>query len=297
MEEALRKTASQRNTTYRRKHKKILIYNLKAYRKILIQLIISCLILISIITVKGVDNPLTKDAMKRMNDCISVNIDWSNAYKGIQTWFSSIIDYSKPFLRKNDKTNTKDKTENVKDKTNNKASPIQKTSTIETKAIAPIDSKKVNNQEILPVFSSMNSMDIDVKYIKSKYKLASPVKGTISSRFGLRTNPISHKEELHPGVDIPANTGILIHAVLTGEVIEARKGTTFGNFVKIKSGSNVVSVYAHCSKILVKKGQKVLKGQNIAKVGSTGMSSGPHVHFEVWRDSRPVDPSLLLSFK
>ncbi|MGE5328488.1 MAG: M23 family metallopeptidase [Deltaproteobacteria bacterium] len=296
MEEALRKTAAQKNTSYRRKQKKIRIYNLRAYRKIFIQLIASCLILISIVSVRGIDNPFTKDVTKRINECMSNSIDWTGVYKGINIWYLKAVDYTKTFFNKNEKVKTEDKVQNVQKVVPDKASSKDKASEAEQKAAVPItSSSKSTNKEIVPVFSSMNSMDIDVKYVKSKYRLAFPVKGTLSSRFGMRINPITKKEELHPGLDISAKTGAAIHSAFAGEVIESRKGTTFGNYIKIKSGKDIVSVYAHCSKLLVAKGQKVTKGQIIAKVGSTGLSSGPHTHFEVWRDGRLVDPGYLLN--
>lgn len=297
MEEVLRRTASQRNTNYRKKHKKIRIYSIRVYRKIIIQLIICCLILISIVSVRSIDNPLAKDMIKRINDCISSSIDWGNTYESINIWFSNIASFPKTLMNQ-EGNQVKDQGKEVQKENNKETSKINNISKEEQqKAVVPDESQKTSGKEVKPVFSSMNSMDIDVKYIKSKYKLALPVNSTISSRYGMRINPITHKEELHPGVDIPANTGTPIHAAFAGEVIESRKGTTFGNFIKIKTEKDIISVYAHCSKLLVKNGQKVVKGQTIGKVGSTGMSLGPHLHFEVWRDDRTVNPASLLNFK
>jgi len=295
MEEAIRRTASQRNTTSRRKHKKIRIYNLKAYRKILMQLTVSVLILILIASVRGLDNPFAKNIVLKINSCISNDIDWTAAYKGINTGLINIINYSKTFFSNQEKVNTQNKPKETEKIADNKSTPVEKASEQQEKVVVPVDSKKVVSKEVTPVFSSMNSMDIDIKYIKSKVKLIKPVNGRISSPYGMRINPITHKQELHPGMDIAASTGTSIHSAFSGEVIEAIKGTTYGNYVKVRNGKDIVTVYAHCSKLLVKKGQKVLKGQVIAKVGNTGMSLGPHVHFEVLRYNRPVDPAYLLS--
>lgn len=297
MEEVLRKTASQRNTNYRRKNKRIRIYNLKAYRKILTQLIICCLILILIVSAKSIDNPLANEAKKRIDDCISSNIDWKGTYNSASAWLSNIASFSKSLIYPGEKNKAADQiketgTPNTKQDLDTKN--VSKNE--QQKAIIPSNSGENISKTVTPVFSSINSMDIDIDYIKSKYKLAIPVNSAISSRYGIRINPITHKEELHPGIDISANTGTSIHAAFAGEIIESRKGTTFGNYIKIKTGKDIVSVYAHCSKLLVKKGQKVAKGQVIAKVGNTGMSLGPHVHFEVWRGDRTVNPTSLLSF-
>jgi murein DD-endopeptidase MepM/ murein hydrolase activator NlpD len=77
---------------------------------------------------------------------------------------------------------------------------------------------------------------------------------------------------------------------LNGEVLEATYEVTYGNFVKIKHDDDLTTIYAHCSVLSVKKGQKVKKGQVIAKVGSTGDSTGPHLHFEVLKNGSPVIP-------
>ncbi len=120
--------------------------------------------------------------------------------------------------------------------------------------------------------------------------LAIPVSGVMSSSFGERLHPTKGVEKFHNGVDIKANSGVPIKAALDGEVIEATYEITYGNFVKIKHDDGLTTIYAHCSVLSVKKGQKVKKGQVIAKVGSTGDSTGPHLHFEVLKNGSPVNP-------
>lgn len=290
MEEVLRRTASQRNMANRRKSRRIRIYNLKAYRKILIQLIISGLILISIASVRGIDNPYARNAVKEIDKCISTNVDWMSMYKGVSIWFSNIITGSGSIFKQPEKSQTVQQIKGSETTAGKEINPSGK-------VVNEKDKPTASNipMEIKPVFSSTNSIDTDAKYIKSKYKLYTPVNGSVSSPFGIRINPITHKEELHSGVDIRVNVGTIIYSALPGQVIEARKGTTYGNFIKIQSGEDIVTVYAHCSKLLVKTGEKISKGQKIAKSGNTGMSSGPHLHFEIQRENRPVDPGYLIS--
>lgn len=118
----------------------------------------------------------------------------------------------------------------------------------------------------------------------------SPVKGRITSYFSSREHPISGKQSFHHGVDIGANTGDPIVAVLSGTVCVSRYDATYGNYVVIEHSNGVKTLYAHCSKRLVEAGDRVTRGQTIAKVGSTGDSTGPHLHFELLVNGVRIDP-------
>ncbi len=112
-----------------------------------------------------------------------------------------------------------------------------------------------------------------------------------SSNFGYRTHPIKHTKRLHAGVDLAAPGGSPIVAAMSGKVILARSGSGYGNYIIVDHGNGYATLYAHCSKLLVKKGQSVSRGQQIAKVGSTGLSTGYHLHFEVRVKGSPVNPA------
>lgn len=114
--------------------------------------------------------------------------------------------------------------------------------------------------------------------------------GWISSYYGYRTNPFSGGREWHPGVDIAGKLGEPVVAVAAGIVTYAGKDGGYGNLVQINHGNGFVTRYGHNSKVLVKVGETVNKGQEISLMGSTGRSTGPHVHFEVWRSGRRVNP-------
>lgn len=119
--------------------------------------------------------------------------------------------------------------------------------------------------------------------------------GWISSYFGYRTDPFDGHREWHPGVDIAGKKGEPVVAVAAGIVTYAGKHGGYGNLVQINHGNGFVTRYGHNSKVLVAVGDTVSKGQEIALMGSTGRSTGPHVHFEVWRSSRVVNPIKYLS--
>jgi murein DD-endopeptidase MepM/ murein hydrolase activator NlpD len=116
------------------------------------------------------------------------------------------------------------------------------------------------------------------------------VNATITSGFGYRIHPIFHLRRLHTGVDFDCNLGDPIRAAAPGTVIEAGWRGGYGKCVIIDHGGGIATLYAHQSTILVSIGQEVARGQVIGKVGSTGYSTGPHLHFEVRVNGSPVDP-------
>lgn len=116
-------------------------------------------------------------------------------------------------------------------------------------------------------------------------------KGWMSSRFGRRTDPFTGGADWHPGVDFAAKEGTDIIAVASGVVTWSDDRYQYGKMVEVNHGNGFVTRYAHAKSLLVKVGDVVKKGQAIALVGSTGRSTGPHVHFEVHKHGRVVDPA------
>lgn len=124
--------------------------------------------------------------------------------------------------------------------------------------------------------------------------LAWPLNGKVVSPYGFRNDPFTNEYKMHNGIDIAAATGTDISASFSGEVLKTAYSQTYGNYVIISHSESLSTLYAHCSKIYVKEGQSVQKGDVIAAVGSTGRSTGPHLHFEVRIADKKIDPNLLL---
>jgi murein DD-endopeptidase MepM/ murein hydrolase activator NlpD len=116
----------------------------------------------------------------------------------------------------------------------------------------------------------------------------------ISSGFGWRASPISGKKRFHRGADVPGKHGADVLAVADGIVVRSEMVADFGNVVEINHGEGLTTLYGHNSKNLVSIGESVMKGDSIAKVGSTGRSTGPHVHFEVRKYGKALNPRPFL---
>ena len=125
---------------------------------------------------------------------------------------------------------------------------------------------------------------------ESKGALSRPVGGAITSGFGMRRHPILGYARMHSGLDFKASYGTPIYAVSDGTVVLAGRKGGYGNFVQINHGGGLGSGYGHMSRFAVSHGSRVRRGQIIGYVGSTGLSTGPHLHYELYRGGRPVNP-------
>jgi murein DD-endopeptidase MepM/ murein hydrolase activator NlpD len=121
-----------------------------------------------------------------------------------------------------------------------------------------------------------------------------PLSGRLSSRFGIRRSPFGNFREFHDGIDIASHRGAIITAAGAGRVVFRGWKAGYGLTVIIEHGHGYTTLYGHNSSVLVKAGQTVKKGAPIARVGSTGRSTGPHLHFTVFRNGKPVDPLKIL---
>jgi murein DD-endopeptidase MepM/ murein hydrolase activator NlpD len=126
-------------------------------------------------------------------------------------------------------------------------------------------------------------------------KFVLPVQGQSTSGFGMRMHPIDHTERLHSGVDIAAPEGTTIQAAAAGQVVFSGTPAGYGNVVVIQHAEGYSTLYAHNAANLVSVGTVVSQGQPVATVGSTGRSTGPHLHFEIRKDGKQLDPALFLA--
>src|SRR5450830_157133 len=143
--------------------------------------------------------------------------------------------------------------------------------------------------------SSLEAKLLQQSVLKDTLPNSSPVEAAFnSSSFGWRIDPFNGEKAFHEGLDFPAATGTPIYAAAGGIVSFAEQTSDYGKLVKIDHGSGLETRYAHSSKILVKVGERVEKGQEIAEVGNTGRSTGPHLHYEIRLNGNALDPRQYL---
>lgn len=147
---------------------------------------------------------------------------------------------------------------------------------------------KVSSEEEIPDNVSIADYSLNQKMVL-------PVDGKVTSEFGIRTHPISGDLRFHAGIDIAADLGTKIYSAFDGEVVHADYDQWNGNFLKIQHDNGIMTVYCHCEKLNVKKGQKIRAGEVVATVGSTGSSTGPHLHFEIRVDDISYNPEKALN--
>lgn len=152
-----------------------------------------------------------------------------------------------------------------------------------------ISSKYISEKIITPAQEKIIIQGRKTEVSTKSVFLSSPSRGTVSSSFGMRWG------RMHEGMDIAAPIGEPIHAALDGVVTYAGWESGYGNFIRLKHSGGVETAYGHCSKIDVKIGESVKKGEKIGEVGSTGNSTGPHLHFEVLVNGQPKNPEGYLN--
>lgn len=144
------------------------------------------------------------------------------------------------------------------------------------------------------VFTLAESRLLETRLRALMVPSSAPVVGPVGSGFGFRSDPFTGRAALHTGLDFPADTGTPILAAAGGVVLSAEAHPAYGLTVELDHGNSLVTRYAHASKVHVKAGDLVRRGQAIAAVGSTGRSTGPHLHFEVLVQGVPQNPAKFL---
>ena len=154
-------------------------------------------------------------------------------------------------------------------------------------------SEQIDNRE--QQLEVLDSLLGEKKITSDTFVAGLPIrKGWMSSRYGMRTDPFTGRLAWHGGVDFAGKTGSDIVSVASGVVTWAAKRYGYGLMVEVNHGNGYKTRYAHCNEIKVKVGEVVRKDQVVALMGSTGRSTGPHVHFEVYKNGRTVDPAAYI---
>lgn len=151
-----------------------------------------------------------------------------------------------------------------------------------------IKSVSENSTDYLEMFSEIG--EVISRHTKGKETFSPPINSVITSPFGKRNNPLSGEEEIHTGIDYDAPMSSNVYAAKSGEVTRVEENQFYGKFIMVKHDEKTETLYGHLEEQIAQIGDVVKSGQIIAKSGSSGNSTGPHLHFEIRVDKKPVNP-------
>ena len=249
--------------------------------KIFIQTVVSmCIFGMAYFLVQN-NNPI----IDNIRPVLEIDINLEQIYSELNNNFKSVTDWYNGFI-----DNTDENMQGENENTNNESSIAANEENTENSIVE-------NANETVGVGGSDENITLsqdeqDIAYIKENTSIIVPVKGTVTSGYGPRT-PTDIISANHAGVDIGTNEGTEIIAAMEGTVELVSSYGDYGNHVKITNGE-VSTLYAHCSVICVNQGDYVTQGQKIAEVGNTGRTTGPHLHFEISREGRTVNPESII---
>ena len=249
--------------------------DIKLLKKMMIQLMVCICIYLVIYTIQNNQYIFSEDFINKVNEIISYDIDFRKLYEDTKNYVMGI--FNKENQNENQETDEANVTENTE--MNNGIGGAVEESAEGTEQVEENQNLSQEEQDIL-----------DVKNTTSFIK---PIEGTISSVYGYRETATGTVPKDHTGTDIAANTGIKIKSATEGQVVLVSEEGDYGKHIKVQIGE-VSIIYAHCNALYVKEGDMVTQGQEIAEVGSTGNSTGPHLHFEIRISERTVDPQKIL---
>ncbi len=275
------------NSVNRAKKEKVSLF-----KKMILQLAICAMIYIIFYLIKHGNYIFSEEVINKTKEFLSYDINFGNLQNQISVFINSSKD--KLWNENIDTNEVNSQTNTVEEDATNKEAEnkIEETNTVG--GIGGAATNEVVEDEGEKKEEKKSQAELDIEYVKENYSFIIPVKGTVTSRYGKReaTEVVSAN---HAGIDIGADTGTAIYAAMDGTVTVSSSEGEYGKHIDIENGE-ILTRYAHCSKLLVKEGQKVKQGDKIAEVGSTGNSTGPHLHFEIRRENRTINPEKIIKF-
>ena len=255
--------------------------DIKLLKKMVIQLMICICIYLVIYTIQNKQYIFSEDFINKVNEIISYDIDFKKLYEDSKNFIMGI------FNKENENQN-----ENQNETQENNEVNVTENTEINNGIGGAVEE---NIEETTQVEENQNlsQEEQDILNVKNTTSFIKPVEGTISSVYGYRETATGTVPKDHTGTDIAAITGTKIKSATDGQVVLASEEGDYGKHIKIQIGE-VSIIYAHCNSLYVKEGDMVTQGQEIAEVGSTGNSTGPHLHFEIRISERTVDPQKIL---
>ncbi len=256
--------------------------DIKLLKKMIIQVIISLIIYFAIYVIQNSNYIFSENFINKANEILSYDTNFQQIYENVKQTIVNLKNKNNNdgAIGGADENNILEENKNT---TENQA--VDNNTNSENK-----EEKQEATQEQT---SQLTQEEQDIANIKATTTFIKPIEGTISSRYGQREPTTITVPKNHTGVDIAANMGTKIKSATSGEVVLASEEGDYGKHLKIQIGE-VSIIYAHCNSLYVKQGDKIEQGQEIAEVGSTGNSTGPHLHFEIRISERTINPEKIL---
>ena len=246
--------------------------DIKLLKKMLIQILICTVLYLTVYAIRNNEYVFSEDFTNKVNEILSYDTNFGEIYNNVKDKIMSLF----PNKEENgDEQNSEEQ--------NAIGGAIEENATTEN----------VDVSEPQAEVQELSQAEQDIQNVKNTTTFIKPVEGTVSSKFGQRDTATGSVPKNHTGTDIAANLGTKIKSATDGEVVLASEEGDYGKHLKIQIGE-VSIIYAHCNALYVKQGDMVTQGQEIAEVGSTGNSTGPHLHFEIRYQERTVDPQSIL---
>ena len=261
--------------------------DVKLLKKMIIQLIVCICIYFVIYTIQNNQYIFSEDFINKVNEIISYDIDFPKVYEDAKNYLMGLFS---------------SQTENENQEQNNGTNESESNETINGIGGATEENGETTGEEITETTEqetetteeqNLSQEEQDIINVKNTTSFIKPVEGTISSVYGYRETATGSVPKNHTGTDIAAALGTKIQSATEGQVVLVSEEGDYGKHIKIQIGE-VSIIYAHCNALYVNEGDMVTQGQEIAEVGSTGNSTGPHLHFEIRISERTVDPQKIL---
>lgn len=272
------------------------------YRKMAIQVLLCILIYLVFSLIKEANYLFSESIINKTKEFLNYDINFEVISSNInELWkknkdkFNIFTNDEQPNTENTNNQETNTETTNEEAQNNeSEQNTNAENNTNENNETTGIGGSSTTDDNQVDETTKKSQMELDAEYIKNNFSMKLPVKAKVTSGYGKREADEIVSAD-HYGIDLGVVVGTTVVSAMEGTVTLVSDEGEYGTHVKIVN-KDVTTIYAHCSKILVKKGEKVTKGQKIALSGNTGKTTGPHLHFEIRRGERSVDPALVLNF-
>ena len=263
------------------------------YRKMAIQILLCVLIYLVFSLIKEANYLFSENIINKAKEFLSQDVNFEVISSRINEFWQNNKDKFSILTNNEQNTNIENAEPNTENNAQNTENNTNQNEQVNNETTGIGGSSSIENNQV-DENTKKSQMELDAEYIKNNFELQLPVKAKVTSAYGKREADEIVSAD-HYGIDLGVVVGTTVVAAIEGTVTVVSNEGEYGTHVKI-ANTDVTTIYAHCSKILVKKGDKIKKGQKIALSGNTGNTTGPHLHFEIRRDNRTVDPALVLNF-